>query len=221
MRTRFDEQLESLNVELITMGSLCEEGIMGAVEAMDKDDEKVRNRVKEIEKQIDAKEKDVENLCMKLLLQQQPVAKDLRTISSALKMISDMERIGDQALDIVEITRYIGNSDVKSKIHIKEMALATVKMVTESIDSFVKKDLDIAYKVMEDDDIVDELFDEIKDEIISILRNNSYESEYYVDLLMIAKYLERIGDHAVNIAEWVEYSITGMHKKGNTDDLLS
>jgi len=158
---------------------------------------------------------------MKLLLQQQPVAKDLRTISSALKMISDMERIGAQALDIVEITRYIGNSDVKSKIHIKEMALATVKMVTESIDSFVKKDLDIAYKVMEDDDIVDELFDEIKDEIISILRNNSYESEYYVDLLMIAKYLERIGDHAVNIAEWVEYSITGMHKKGNTDDLLS
>ncbi len=213
MRTRFDEQLERLNIELIRMGSLCEEGIMGAVRALFEGDEKIRSRVKEIERLIDAKERDVENLCMKLLLQQQPVAKDLRTISSALKMISDMERIGDQALDIVEITRYIENSDVKGKIHIKDMAMATVKMVTESIDSFVKKDLDIAYKVMRDDDFVDEKFDEVKEEIIGILRNNSYESEYYVDLLMIAKYLERIGDHAVNIAEWVEYSITGVHKQ--------
>lgn len=215
MRTRFDEQLETLNIELIRMGSLCEEGIMGAVKALFDDDERIRARVREIEGLIDAKERDVENLCMKLLLHQQPVAKDLRTISSALKMISDMERIGDQALDIVEITRYIGNSDVKGKIHIKDMALETVKMVTESIDSFVKKDLDIAYKVMKDDDIVDDLFDEVKDEIIGILRNNSYESEYFVDLLMIAKYFERIGDHAVNIAEWVEYSITGMHKQQN------
>ncbi len=215
MRARFDEQLEMLNIELIRMGSLCEEGIMGAVKALFDNDDKIKIRVKEIEELIDTKERDIEALCMKLLLQQQPVAKDLRTISSALKMISDMERIGDQALDITEITRYIDNAEMNGKTHIKEMALAAVTMVTESIDSFVKKDLDIAYKVMSDDDYVDRLFDEVKDEIVGNLRNNSYESEFFVDLLMVAKYFERIADHAVNIAEWVEYSITGRHKSQN------
>lgn len=215
MRTRFDEQLEKLNIELIRMGSLCEEGIWGAIRALFENDEAMRVRVKEIEVLIDAEERDIEALCMKLLRQQQPVAKDLRVISSALKMISDMERIGDQALDIAEITKYIGNSDVKSKIHIKDMATATIKMVTDSIDSFVKKDMDIAYKVMKADDIVDDLFVKIKSEIIEMVQKDTEESEYFVDLLMIAKYLERIGDHAVNIAEWVEYSITGEHLTQN------
>ncbi len=201
------------------MGSLCEEAINGTMKALFENDEKIRKRVKELEGLIDAKERDVEALCMKLLMQQQPVARDLRNISSALKMISDMERIGDQALDIAEITRYIGDSNIKSKIHIKDMADATVMMVTESIDSFVKKDLEIAHKVMKDDDIVDEYFDKIKEEIVTNLSNSSFDSEYYIDLLMIAKYLERIGDHAVNIAEWVEYSITGEHKSEGNEDI--
>lgn len=219
MRTRSDEQLEVLNIELIKMGSLCEDAIMGAIKAIFENDEKVRERVKELERLIDVKERDVEGLCMKLLMQQQPVARDLRNISSALKMISDMERIGDQALDIVEITRYIGDNDVKNKTYIKDMAKATVRMVTESVDSFVKKDLDIAHKVMQDDDIVDDYFDKIKEEVIASLANADEDRECYVDLLMIAKYLERIGDHAVNVAEWVEYSITGCHKDGEKDDL--
>ncbi len=220
MRTRLDEQLEKLNIELIRMGSLCEEAINDAMKALFENDNKVRIHVKELERLIDDKEREIESLCMKLLLHQQPVAKDLRNISSALKMISDMERIGDQALDIAEITQYIGDSNIRSKVHIKEMAEATVKMVTESIDSFVKKDLDIAHTVMKEDDIVDDYFDKIKQEIISNITNSAFYSEYYIDILMIAKYLERIGDHAVNIAEWVEYSITGEHKDGENNDLL-
>lgn len=221
MRTRFDEQLDRLNIELIKMGSLCEEAINGAMKSLFENDRKVRIRVKELERLIDDKEREIESLCMKLLLQQQPVAKDLRNISSALKMISDMERIGDQALDIAEITQYISDRNVTGKVHIKDMAAATIKMVTESIDSFVKKDIEIAHQVMEEDDIVDDYFDRIKEEIISNITNAAFDSEYYVDILMIVKYLERIGDHAVNIAEWVEYSITGEHKSGGNDDLLS
>ena len=148
---------------------------------------------------------------MKLLLQQQPVARDLRVISSALKMISDMERIGDQASDIAEITKFVKNSDVKSKIHIKDMAAAAIKMVTDSVESFVKKDLDLAHEVMAYDDKVDNLFDCVKDELVQLIVNDRANGEFCIDLLMIAKYLERIGDHAVNIAEWVEYSITGVH----------
>ena len=150
---------------------------------------------------------------MKLLLQQQPVAHDLRTVSSALKMISDMERIGDQASDIAEIAKFIKNSDAKSKVHIKDMALAAIKMVTDSVESFVKKDLSLANAVKEYDDKVDNLFDCIKDELIRLISEDKSNGESCVDLLMIAKYLERIGDHAVNIAEWVEYSITGIHKE--------
>lgn len=211
MRNRFDEQLELLNIELIKMGALCEDGISASAKALFDGDEFLRNKAIETEREIDQKEREIEQLCMKLLLQQQPVAKDLRLISSALKMISDMERIGDQASDIAEIAKFVDNNDAKSKIHISDMAKATIKMVTDSVESFVKKDLELARSVMEYDDVVDNLFNLVKKEIIELVSQDPKNGEFVVDLMMIAKYFERIGDHAVNIAEWVEYSLTGKH----------
>lgn len=213
MRNRFDQQLELLNLELIRMGALCEDAISAAAKALLKGNEEMAEKCFASEVEIDQKERDIETLCMKLLLQQQPVARDLRQISSALKMISDMERIGDQAADIAEITAFIPDNDVRSKIHILDMASAASQMVTDSIESFVKKDLQLAHVVMEADDEVDRLFDAVKQELISLLAEGRENGEMCIDLLMIAKYLERIGDHAVNIAEWVEYSITGTHRK--------
>lgn len=213
MRNRFDQQLELLNLELIKMGALCEDAISAAAKALLKENKEMAEKCFSAEVEIDHKERDIESLCMKLLLQQQPVARDLRQISSALKMISDMERIGDQAADIAEITMFIKDNDARSKIHIQEMASAASQMVTDSVESFVKKDLQLAQTVMEADDEVDRLFDEVKKEIISLLAEDATQGEVCIDLLMIAKYLERIGDHAVNIAEWVEYSITGRHRK--------
>ena len=189
MRTKFDQQLDLLNVEMIKMGALCEDAISKASKALMEEDSSLLPEVFEVDSQIDRKERDIEVLCMKLLLQQQPVARDLRTISSALKMISDMERIGDQAADIAEILQYIGVNDTKSKIHIGDMAAA------------------IAY-----DDVVDDLFDEVKKELCDLLQDKNSNGELCLDLLMIAKYFERIGDHATNVAEWVCYSITGIHK---------
>ena len=211
MRNRFDEQLNTLNNELITMGALCEEAISSAVKLLIDNDVKMKENVLETDKQIDQKERDIETLCMKLLMQQQPVASDLRTISSALKMISDMERIGDQASDIAEIAEYAYGSGMESETHIADMARATIQMVTDRIDSFVKKDVDLAHTVIEHDNIVDDLFDKVKSELISAIENKAANAEALIDLLMIAKYFERIGDHAENIAEWVIYSITGKH----------
>ena len=211
VRSRFDAQLEQLNVKLIKMGALCEEAITASVSALIKYDKSVVQTVFEKDNEIDRMERDIETFCMRLLLQQQPVAKDLRAISSALKMISDMERIGDQAGDIAEIMAVMNDHDTKSKLHIQDMARATVKMVTDSVDSFVKKDLELARSVMKYDDVVDELFDKVKEEIISLIGEDRANGEFCIDLLMIAKYLERIGDHATNIAEWVEFSITGQH----------
>ena len=211
MRNRFDEQLNNLNNELITMGALCEEAISSAVKLLIDNDVKMKENVLETDKQIDQKERDIETLCMKLLMQQQPVASDLRTISSALKMISDMERIGDQASDIAEIAEYAYGSGMESETHIADMARATIQMVTDSIDSFVKKDVDLAHTVIEHDNTVDDLFDKVKGELISAIENKVANAEALIDLLMIAKYFERIGDHAENIAEWVIYSITGKH----------
>lgn len=212
MRNKFDSQLEKLNLELITMGALCEDAISASVKALLDGDDELCEKVFSTDSEIDQKERDIEAICMKLLLQQQPVARDLRVISSALKMISDMERIGDQASDIAEIAKFIKNSDVKSKIHIKDMASAAIKMVTDSIESFVKKDLKLARSVTEYDDRVDNLFCCVKDELVQLISEDKTNGEFCIDLLMIAKYLERIGDHAVNIAEWVEYSITGTHQ---------
>lgn len=213
MRNKFDSQLEKLNLELITMGALCEDAISASVKAMLNGDETLCDKVFAADAEIDQKERDIEAICMKLLLQQQPVARDLRVISSALKMISDMERIGDQASDIAEITKFIKNSSVQSRVHISDMAAAAIKMVTDSVESFVKKDLSLARAVMEYDDKVDNLFGCVKDELVRLIAEDRANGEFCIDLLMIAKYLERIGDHAVNIAEWVEYSITGSHEK--------
>ena len=211
MRSKFDEQLNNLNNELIKMGALCEEAISGVTKLLIDNDHKMKDSVFEADKEIDRKERDIETLCMRLLLHQQPIASDLRLVSSALKMISDMERIGDQASDIAEIAEYAYGSGMESETHIADMARATIGMVTDSIDSFVKKDVNLAHTVIEHDNTVDDLFDKVKGELISAIENKAANAEALIDLLMIAKYFERIGDHAENIAEWVIYSITGKH----------
>lgn len=210
MRNRFDEQLEFLNVELIRMGALCEDAISYACRTL-MGEINLAEQVYSIDKEIDQKERDIENLCMRLLLQQQPVAKDLRQVSSALKMISDMERIGDQASDIAEIAGYIQGRQLESNLHIRDMAEATIKMVSQSVDSYVKKDLKIAQDVIRYDDVVDDLFNKVKKELIGLISEDTGNGEFCIDMLMVAKYFERIGDHATNIAEWVEFSITGVH----------
>ncbi len=216
MRNKFDEQLNSLNNELIIMGALCEETISAAAKLLLDNDASMKESVFEADRQIDQKERDIENICMKLLLQQQPVAKDLRIISSALKMISDLERIGDQASDIAEMAEYVGSDGIESETHIADMARAAIRMVTDSVESFVKKDVALAESVIYQDDTVDDLFDEIKGELILGVQSGTDNAEALIDLLMIAKYFERIGDHAENIAEWVLYSLTGQHvKNGN------
>ena len=211
MRNKFEEQLEQLHVELIRMGALCEDAISAAAEALLERDPKLASAAEEAEREIDQKEREVENLCLKLLLQQQPVASDLRLISSVLKMITDIERIGDQASDIAEIVTYLSGA-CGHNTHIDQMAQATIKMVTDSLDAFVRRDLTLAWSVIEYDDVVDRLFDECKSDLIAEIAQNPEDGERVLDVLMIAKYLERIGDHATNIAEWVEFSITGSHK---------
>lgn len=213
MRNQFDEQLSLLNNMLIEMGALIEKAITLAVQAIKEQDAELAKKAIAFDQEVDQKEKDIESLCLKLLLQQQPVAKDLRLISAALKMITDMERIGDQAADISEITKMLsGTPYVRNLDHIPQMASATVKMVTESIDAFVKKDLQLAQAVIDYDDVVDDLFDTIKFDLIELIKEDNSKGEQAIDLLMIAKYFERIGDHAVNIAEWVVFSITGKHE---------
>lgn len=213
MRSYFVKQLSTLNLELVKMGALCEEAISAAAKCLNDGDKTLIDKIKETERLIDEKEREIESLSMKLLLHQQPVAGDLRMISAALRMISDMERIGDQAADIAEILKFVGSDSKGIAAHIVDMASATKKMVTESVDSFVKRDLDMTHKVMKRDDTVDELFLKVKDELTKAICDNPEEGEIYLDILMIAKYFERIGDHAVNIAEWVEYSITDTHVK--------
>lgn len=212
MRNRFDQQLLQLNEDLIELGALCKEAVADAVTALLQSDKQARQKAFLTEYEIDHKERDIENLCMKLLLKQQPVARDLRVISAALKMISDMERIGDQASDIADIVKFLAGSDITQHVHIQQMAEAAMKMLTDSIESFVKKDLLLARKVMKEDDAVDELFNQVKSEIVRMIAKNPQQGEQCIDILMVAKYFERIGDHVVNIAEWVEYSVTGVHK---------
>ena len=212
MRNQFDRQLETLHLELIKMGALCEEAISAGVKALLENDRSMAQRATDREQEIDRSERDIESLCMKLLLQQQPVARDLRAISSALKMISDMERIGDQAADIAEITAHLDLSHLPGQNHIADMTRAAVKMVTDSVDAFVKKDLNMAQGVIQYDDTVDDLFLAVREELISLVRSDSGHAASALDLLMIAKYLERIGDHAVNVAQWVIYSITGQYQ---------
>ena len=210
MRNRFDEQLEQLNIMLIKMGALCEESIACAIKALfDEKTVEMVEKVNENEVEIDHMERDIEALCMRLLLHQQPVARDLRSVSSALKMISDMERIGDQSQDIAELAEFVHSSDLAGRVRISVMADEAVRMVTMSVDSFVNQDVDLAHTAIATDDRVDALFLEVKKELTDLVRSDAAEAEYFMDLLMAAKYLERIADHATNIAEWVLYSITG------------
>ena len=200
MREHFEEELSKLSNALVEMGALCEDAISCAVKYLLKNDAQMKKNAAEAEKQIDQKEREIETMCMRLLIQQQPVATDFRMITSALKMISDMERIGDQALDIAEIAEYV-TDDIKSK-----------KMVMNSVDSYVRKDIGIANSVIGLDDTVDALFDKAKSELINVIRTENENAEGLLDLLMVAKYFERIGDHAENIAEWVIFAVTGNHK---------
>ncbi len=213
MRSQFDEQLELLHKELITMGALCENAIALSAKALAEGNLKVAAQVPELSAEIDQKERAIEAMCMRLLLQQQPVAKDLRTISSALKMVTDMERIGDNSGDIAEIISMANIKASHDTLNIHDMAVATMKMVTESIDAFVKCDTQLAKAVIDYDDVVDGHFDRVKKLLIERLGQPDTDGEYALDLLMIAKYFERIGDHAVQIAKWVLFSITG-NKEG-------
>ena len=216
MRNRFDRQLLELNNELIQMGSLIERAIEMGISALVRQDVEKAKKAIAFDAEIDAQEKTIEALCMKLLLQQQPVARDLRLISAALKMITDMERIGDHAGDISEMTILMAGSEyVRSEINIElveSMAKETTDRVIKSVDAFVNKDLELARSVIAQDDVVDDLFAEFKQNLIEKINENVKNGEQATDMLMVAKYFERIGDHATNIAEWVIYSITGEHE---------
>lgn len=215
MRNRFDRQLEELNEMLIHMGELCETAIEEATGALERHDIARAKAVITADSEIDQMEKEIENLCLKLLLQQQPVARDLRRISASLKMITDMERIGDQTADIADIVIATKSTEEKNLKDINRMAEATVKMVRDSVSAYVQKDLELARRVMAADDEVDDLFDLVKGDLVKFISDyKGSAGDEAIDLIMIAKYLERIGDHATNIAEWVEFSITGIHAGG-------
>ena len=215
MRNKFDEQLALLNREMISMGALCEEAIAVTARSMlDGEEANSIERVRSLENDIDQKERDIESICLKLLLQQQPVASDLRQISAALKMITDMERIGDQALDIAETATFMGPVAGAAAPLRRDRARKANSRVPARVDPSARHDAEAAGVVAAKDDEADELFTRIKKSIIERISTHSGEGEYALDLLMIAKYLERIGDHATNIAEWVEFSVTGVHKGG-------
>ena len=212
MRDRFTQQMEKLHVELIEMGALCEQAISRAYQVLMEEDPQAAQELRKKDAAIDEKEREIESRCLKLLLQQQPVASDLRQVSAALKMITDMERIGDQASDIAEIVQTTHLKAPGENIRLKDMAQITQRMVSKSVDAYVKQDLGIARQVIREDDLVDHLFEEVKNELVCALKDGTSSGEQSLDYLMIAKYYERIGDHATNIAEWVDFSITGQHE---------
>lgn len=211
MREQFEEQLEELHKEVTEMGNLCEQAISLAASVLLGGNAEEAKKVFGKDAMIDRKEREIEDLCMRLFLHQQPVARDLRSVSAALKMVSDMERIGDQASDIAELSRWIKDDSFMNKVSLGEMAKATKQMVVDSVEAFVKNDEDLVKQVIKADDRVDALFDQVKEEIVGLIKEKGIDAKESLDLLMAAKYFERIGDHAVNIAEWVEYSITGVH----------
>lgn len=214
MRNRFDRQLEQLNAEMIEMGAMIEQAIEMAVTALVTQDVEKAKKAIAADDEIDHQEREIESLCLKLLLQQQPVARDLRQISSALKMITDMERIGDHAADISEITIALSEQEYIRKLeHIQEMAKETMQMLIQAVDAFVEKNKEKAEEVMKRDDVVDELFAKVKKDLIALIYENPENGEQAADLLMVAKYFERIGDHATNISEWVIFSIIGKHEE--------
>ncbi len=213
MRLNFDAQLKLLHNEMLEMGAMVETSIANATKALIDNDMEAATAAVSADNSINDKERQIESLCLKLLMQQQPVAKDLRQISSALKMITDLERIGDQARDIARIVLEVDFSDCARRTHIGDMANATRKMLSESINAYVNGDMDTAHKVMAEDDVVDNYFNDMKDTLIKLIQENEHKAESAVYLLMIAKYFERIGDHATNLAEWVIFSVTGKHEE--------
>jgi phosphate transport system protein len=213
MRETYHKQLENLHTELIRMGALCEDAIAQAIKSLSgENSDSLREKVWELEKEIDIKEREIESFSLRLILREQPVAGDLRQITAAQRMITDMERIGDQAADIAELSHFISGPELLTLVPIHAMAEAAAKVLTDSVDAFVAADLDKALAVMVYDDVVDDYFAKVKQELISLIAKDSGHGEMYLNLYMIAKYLERIGDHATNIAEWVEYSITGTRR---------
>ena len=214
MRNRYDMQLHLLDTQLTHMGELCETAIAKVTQALKEGNTEQAKIVIKEDEEIDQIEKDIERLCLKLLLQQQPVARDLRRISAALKMITDMERIGDQASDIAEIIGFLNGRIGTDAQYICQMAVAAMRMVTESVEAYVKRDVAMAEATIQHDDVVDDLFLKVKESLIQMISENPKDGEYALDLLMIAKYFERIGDHATNIAEWVVFSVTGVHEQG-------
>ncbi|WP_297346358.1 phosphate signaling complex protein PhoU [uncultured Mobiluncus sp.] len=212
MRSRFDQQLMQLNEMLVQTGELCEQAISQTMVALSSSSDEIAREVIRADAHIDQMERDIEHLCLKLLLQQQPVAGDLRQVSAALKMITDMERIGDQAADIAEIVKSTDMSLVRGFPKIPQMAAKTSEMVHDAVRSFVDRDLALATATQAADDAVDRMFDEVATEMIDfIVHADAADAQKAIDVIMIAKYLERIGDHATNIAEWVDFSITGVH----------
>ena len=214
MRTNYDRQLKKLNDEMVEMGSMIKGVIEKAIKALVNQDVDLAQEVIRRDDQIDQQEKDIESLCFKLLLMEQPVATDLRQVSSALKMVTDMERIGDQASDIAEIIGFLNGRIGTDAQYICQMAVAAMRMVTESVEAYVKRDVAMAEATIQHDDVVDDLFLKVKESLIQMISENPKDGEYALDLLMIAKYFERIGDHATNIAEWVVFSVTGVHEQG-------
>lgn len=212
MRDVYTAKLSRLSDEVLEMGNLCGQAIMKTCQLLASVEvrEAATKEIGRIEKEIDDKEHNIEALCMQLLLKQQPVGTDLRKISAALKMVTDMERIGDHATDISELAIVLSEKTYVKKLdHIEKMARETMVMLIQSLEAYVEKDLDKAQKVIAHDDVIDDLFEEVKQELIELIRNHADEGEQAVDLLMVTKYFERIGDHATNIAEWVIFSITG------------
>ncbi len=214
MRNRFEAQLHNLNEQIITMGAMVESAIASAARALENRDIELATKVAESDNAIDEKEREIEHICLKLLMQQQPVASDLRMISAAMKMITDIERVGDQAADIAQLTVMLceQNAVLITAVELKEMAKATIKMVSGAIDAFVRKDIELVHEVIDYDDVVDEQFNNIRKKLMTSIRENENIDEHAIDEMMISKYFERIGDHAVNIAEWVEFSLTGKLK---------
>ena len=213
MRSKFDEQLNHLYNSLVEMAETVKQTISRAEKALIEQDFELAQKIIASDDEIDNREKEIESLCLKLILQQQPVASDLRLVSAALKMITDLERIGDHATDISEITILIGDDPhIKKLEHIPQMAVASMHMVTDSIEAFVKKDLELANEVIIYDDVVDNLFETVKKDLIELIKENPDNGNQAIDLVMVAKYFERIADHATNIAEWVVFSLTGIYK---------
>jgi len=214
MRSKFVEQLSQLDNSLIEMGEMVEQAIANADKALIERDTELAQKIIASDNEIDDKEKEIESLCLKLILLQHPVAGDLKLVSAALKMITDLERIGDHASDISELTLLLAKTPYFEKMDIiSQMADATMKMVQDSIRAFVRKDLVLANEVIAYDDVVDNLFTKAKNELLELFNNSAnMNGDHIIDLIMVAKYFERIGDHATNVAEWVIFSLTGVHK---------